>query len=170
MALVLVLNRKRIGEIQYLKVSTYSKNFSDPTNQEEILKSLSPSEKIICKNFKRIVSGGKGSKPVPILFSPFIQQKIDFMLQIREKIETIPNSNDYIFANPSSSKGWFQGNNVIHSFAINCGASNPSSLTSTKFRKQTATILQIMDLSESEMEQLAIFMGHTKKTHDDWYR
>lgn len=170
MALVLVLNRKRIGEIQYLKASTYSKNFSDPTNQEEILKILSPSEKILCKNFKRIISGGKGSKPVPILFSPYIQEKIDFMLQIRDKIKAIPDSNDYMFANPDSSKGWFQGTNVIHSFAFNCGARNPSSLTSTKFRKQTATILQIMDLSENEMEQLALFMGHTKKTHDDWYR
>lgn len=170
MALVLVLNRKRVGEIQYLKKSTYSKSFSDSIIQEEMLKSLSPSEKILCKNFKRIVSGGKGSKPVPILFSPFIQDQIDFMLQIRAEIKTIPNSNDYIFANPSSSKGYFQGTNVIHSFAFNCGASNPSSLTSTKFRKQTATILQIMDLSESEMEQLAIFMGHTKKTHNEWYR
>ncbi|KAJ8975160.1 hypothetical protein NQ317_011989 [Molorchus minor] len=154
MALVLVLNRKRI----------------DTNNQEEILKSLSTSERVVCKNFKRVVSGGKGSKPVPILFSPYIQQKINFMLDIRKKINEIPKSNDYIFANPHSSKGWFHGTSVIRSFAVSCKASSPSSLTSTKFRKQTATILQVMNLSENDMEQLALFMGHTKKTHEEWYR
>lgn len=117
----------------------------------------------MCRNFKRIVSGGKGSKPVPILFSPFIQEKIDVMLQTRDKIQQIPKSNEYIFANQDLAKGWFHGTSVIRSFAFCCGANNPSSLTSTKFRKQTATILQVMDLNESEMEQLAIFMGHTKK-------
>lgn len=170
MALILILNRKRIGEIQYLKVQTYRKNFSDFNNQEEILDSLSPSEKLLCKNFKRIVSGGKGSKPVPILLSPYLQEKIDFMLKIRAMIQDIPQTNEYLFANPNSSKGWFHGTSVISSFASKCGAKRPSSLTSTKFRKQTATILQVMDLDASQMEQLAIFMGHTKKTHEEWYR
>lgn len=170
MALVLILNRKRIGEIQYLKTSTYLKEFCDPNTQEEILESLSTSEKLLCKNFKRVVSGGKGSRPVPILFSPFMQQKIELLLQVRSIIKEIPESNEYIFANPDSSKGWFHGVSVIRSFAFACGAQHSTSLTSTKFRKQTATLLQIMNINESDMEQLASFMGHTKKTHEEWYR
>lgn len=34
MALALVLNGKRIGEIQYLKVSTYFKEFSDSSSKK----------------------------------------------------------------------------------------------------------------------------------------
>ncbi|KAG5881868.1 hypothetical protein JTB14_008683 [Gonioctena quinquepunctata] len=170
MALVLILNRKRIGEVQYLKTLTYLKDFSDSNNQEELLQSLSTSEKLLCKNFKRVVSGGKGSRPVPILFSPFMQQKIDLLLKVRKIIKEIPESNEYLFSNPHSAKGWFHGVSVIRSFASACGAHNSASLTSTKFRKQTATILQIMNINENDMEQLASFMGHTKKTHEEWYR
>lgn len=170
MALVLVLNRKRIGEIQYLKTSSYLKDFSDPNNQEELLESLSTSEKILCRNFKRVVCGGKGSRPVPILFSPYLQTKIELLLKVRKMIKEIPESNEYLFANPDSTKGWFHGVSVIRSFASACGAHNSASLSSTKFRKQTATLLQIMNINENDMEQLATFMGHTKKTHEEWYR
>ncbi|XP_050511892.1 uncharacterized protein LOC126887959 isoform X1 [Diabrotica virgifera virgifera] len=170
MALLLILNRKRIGEIQYLEISTYKRSFADPSVQKEIAESLTVSEKLLCRNFRRIITGGKGSKPVAILISPFLNEKIELMIKIREKIKLIPEDNKYIFANPNSSKGWFHGISVIKQFAKNCGAKDPNSLTSTKFRKQTATILQIMDINNTDMEQLATFMGHTKKTHEEWYR
>ncbi|KAJ8909260.1 hypothetical protein NQ315_011239 [Exocentrus adspersus] len=160
MALVLVLNRKRIGELQYLKLSTYLKSFSDPMTQEEMLNSLSASERIV----------GRVASQFQFYFPPYIQQKINLMLEIRKQIKGIAESNDYLFANPNSSKGWFHGSSVIRSFATKCKATNAASLTSTKFRKQTATILQVMNINESDMEQLAIFMGHTKKTHEEWYR
>ncbi|KAK9736426.1 hypothetical protein QE152_g12493 [Popillia japonica] len=54
--------------------------------------------------------------------------------------------------------------------AQNCGAKNPSLLTSSKFRKHIATTLQLMTLEQNEMEQIATFMGHTKKTHEEFYR
>ncbi|XP_050512802.1 uncharacterized protein LOC126888505 [Diabrotica virgifera virgifera] len=169
-ALLLILNRKRIGEIQYLEISTYKRSFAEPSVQKEIAESLTVSEKLLCRNFRRIITGGKGSKPVAILISPFLNEKIELMIKIREKIKLIPEDNKYIFANPNSSKGWFHGTSVIKQFAKNCGAKDPNSLTSTKFRKQTATILQIMDINNTDMEQLAIFMGHTKKTNEEWYR
>lgn len=50
-----------------------------------------------------------------------------------------------------------------------CGAKNPETLTSSRFRKQIATILQIMNFEADEMEQIATFMGHTEKTHKEFY-
>ncbi|KAJ8929612.1 hypothetical protein NQ314_017689 [Rhamnusium bicolor] len=51
--------------------------------------------------------------------------------------------------------------------ARKCGAEN---LTSTKFRKHIATNLQLLCMEENEMEQIATFIGHTKKTHAEFYR
>lgn len=45
-----------------------------------------------------------------------------------------------------------------------------STLTSTKLRKHLATISQILKMDSGELEQLATFMGHTSKTHSEWYR
>lgn len=43
-------------------------------------------------------------------------------------------------------------------------------LMSTKLRKHLAIISQILNLDKYDLEQLAIFMGHTEKTHSEYYR
>ncbi|KAJ8928002.1 hypothetical protein NQ314_019468 [Rhamnusium bicolor] len=62
------------------------------------------------------------------------------------------------------------GTKVIRCLAKNCGAKEPKLLTSTKFRKHIATSLQLMTMQSDEMEQIAKFMGHTKKTHSEFFR
>ncbi|KAJ8938183.1 hypothetical protein NQ314_011591 [Rhamnusium bicolor] len=51
-----------------------------------------------------------------------------------------------------------------------CGAKCPERITSSRLRKQIATVLQILSLNEVEIEQVASFIGHTKKTHEEFYR
>ncbi|XP_023312017.1 uncharacterized protein LOC108915376 [Anoplophora glabripennis] len=120
--------------------------------------------------FKRVVVFGKGSKPVPILFTKLMQRYIEMLLTIRNNTEVVPKSNTYIFANPDSQDRWMTGSSVLRKYAHKCGARNPELLTSTRFRKQLATILQLMNFENDEMEQIARFMGHTEKTHKEFYR
>ncbi|KAK7938255.1 hypothetical protein WMY93_001581 [Mugilogobius chulae] len=47
---------------------------------------------------------------------------------------------------------------------------NPESLTSTKLRKQTATLSQVLALSNTELDQLADFLGHDVRVHRQFYR
>ncbi|KAI4461252.1 hypothetical protein MML48_5g00016181 [Holotrichia oblita] len=169
LAHTVMFNRKRIGDVQYLKVETYTKA-SSAVDQEAFIASLTPTEKILSKQFKRIVTGGKGSKPVPILFSKRIQKFISCLLNIREITNIVPKCNSYLFANPGSDNKWMSGTNVIRRLAKDCGAKQPALLTSTKFRKHIATTLQLMSMQPDEMEQIATFMGHTKKTHAEFYR
>ncbi|KAK7882120.1 hypothetical protein WMY93_028294 [Mugilogobius chulae] len=49
-------------------------------------------------------------------------------------------------------------------------AKNPESLTSTKLRKQTATLSQVLNLSNTELDQLADFLGHDVRVHRQFYR
>lgn len=169
LVLVLVFNRKRVGEVQFLDIATY-KNTTFTTTQEECLSSLTEFEKSMSATFKRVVVFGKGSRPVPILFTKLMQKYIDLLLTVRETTNIVPKSNVYLFANPDSIDRWMSGPSVLRKFANKCGATNPELLTSTRFRKQIATILQLMNFEKDEMEQIARFMGHTEKTHMEFYR
>ncbi|XP_074034465.1 uncharacterized protein isoform X2 [Leptinotarsa decemlineata] len=62
------------------------------------------------------------------------------------------------------------GSSVLREYAALCGAENPKTLTSSRLKKQIATVLQVINLNETEKEQVASFMGHTKKTHEELYR
>lgn len=169
LVLVLIFNRKRVGEVQFLNITTYeSNNFS--INQREFLNCLSELEKNMSATFKRVIVFGKGSKPVPILFTKLMQRYIEMLLNIRKNTEVVPTSNTYVFANPDSKDRWISGPSVLRKYAHKCGAKNPELLTSTRFRKQLATILQLMNFENDEMEQIARFMGHTEKTHKEFYR
>ncbi|KYB24832.1 hypothetical protein TcasGA2_TC001429 [Tribolium castaneum] len=172
LALTIMFNRKRVGDVQYLKLATYisaDKN-SVIEGEQAFMRSLTSVEQILSKRFKRVVTGGKGSKPVPILFSIKLQKIIDCLIKIRTETSIVPTSNPFLFANPGSQDRWMNGSNVMRKLASSCGAKNPNLLTSTRFRKHIATTLQLMSMEDNEMEQVATFMGHTKKTHAEFYR
>ncbi|KAK4880859.1 hypothetical protein RN001_004178 [Aquatica leii] len=169
LALTIVLNRKRVGDVQYAKLEAYNRDLVS-TNQEECLEALTENEISLSKHFKRVVTIGKGNKPVPILFSRKAQEYMNTLLLVREKTDFVPKENPFLFALIRTSSKWVNGSTVLRKFAENCGAKNPSTLTSSRLRKQIATVLQILNLNENEMEQVAKFMGHTKKTHEEFYR
>nr|CAI5824503.1 unnamed protein product [Callosobruchus analis] len=43
-------------------------------------------------------------------------------------------------------------------------------MTATSIRKHLATVMQLLNFSENDLEQLSKFMGHTLKTHCSFYR
>ncbi|KAK4884810.1 hypothetical protein RN001_001081 [Aquatica leii] len=54
-------NRKRVGDIQYLEIESYEKQYKNDVtnNQDEFLKSLTETEKILTQHYKKINSCGK---------------------------------------------------------------------------------------------------------------
>nr|CAI5858391.1 unnamed protein product [Callosobruchus analis] len=169
LVLVVIFSRKRIEEVQFLTMAAYE-DCDISINQEECLNSLTETEKCLNATFKSVVVFGKGSKPVPILFTKLMQKYIEMILTVRKTTTLVPQSNTYIFANPNSNDRWMSGPAVLRKYAHKCGAKNLELLTSTKFRKQLATILQLMNFEFDEMKQIARFMGHTEKTHKEFYR
>lgn len=166
LALTISINRKRVGDVQYTKIETYNKSHES----SDCLDVLNEAEKQITKYFKRVVTIGKGSRAVPLLFPRKIQNYIEILLRIREETAIVPKENPYLFALAGSTSKWIDGHSTLRKYAKSCGAENPETLTSSRLRKQIATVLQILSLSDVEMEQIAKFMGHTKKTHEEFYR
>lgn len=165
LALLILFNRRRIGDVQYLKIQDYKvdrkSNFKDFEN------ALTETEKALTKKYKRIINSGKGSRAVVILLPEMLQQLIDLLLKCRSKY--ISSDNEYVFATPGSKIKWGKGDVAIKALTRLIKLENPEAISSNKLRKQIATVMQILNLTKDEAKQFATFMGHTQKTHEEFY-
>lgn len=157
---LILLNRRRAGELQRTTVHTYTTNISK-NNTSEFDNCISECEKILIRSFKRIVIKGKRGHGVSVLFTDEMVKNTELLLKYRNIF--VPENNIYLFANTTSTK-------AIYKHVRLAGVKNPAALTSTKLRKHLATISQVINLSEQDLEQLAIFMGHTSDIHKTYYR
>lgn len=165
LALLIVFNRRRIGDVQYLKIEEYfmerKNNYIDFDNI------LTSTEKLLTKKYKRVVTSGKGSRAVVILIPEDIQNFIKVLHENRYKY--ISPENEYMFALPGSKVKWGKGDVAIRNLSRKIDLENPEAISSNKLRKQIATVMQILNLSKNESKQFSDFMGHTQKTHEEFY-
>ncbi|KAL3283998.1 hypothetical protein HHI36_018168 [Cryptolaemus montrouzieri] len=118
---------------------------------------------MLAKKLKRIITEGKGSKHVAILFPPYIQTYVEELIIARR--HCVSDTNEYLFANPNTQNRWLSGYHSVKKLVQESGIENPSLFTSTRLKKQIATILQVIDMTQDELEQFADFMGHTRETY-----
>lgn len=130
---------------------------------------LTQSEKILLHSLKRIVIRGKRGRGVPVLFDTDTVQSIEFLMGYRKNFDL--NDNIYLFGLPGTSNP-IAGAPVMRKHARKAlgDANKASLLTSTRLRKHLATMVQILKMERSDLEQLATFMGHTEATHSQFYR
>ncbi|KAJ8930016.1 hypothetical protein NQ314_017233 [Rhamnusium bicolor] len=164
---VILLNRKRPGELQRMLLHTYLSCGNEKAQYEEFKHIVTPSERVLLEKLKRVVIRGKRGRGVPVLFSVDVQNNIEFMLEYRSNF--VPKENLYLFAK-ANSKTEISGYKMLNKYAQTCGAKNPTAITSTRLRKHLATLTQIFNMTDSDIEQLAAFMGHTPGVHRGSYR
>lgn len=104
-----------------------------------------------------------------MFLTPIMKETLDLLINKRS-LFNILDSNPYIFAIPLTVEGAYRGTDCLRKAADNCGASSPELLRSTKLRKHIATMSQLLNLSTSDREQLANFMGHNLSIHNEYYR
>lgn len=163
---VILLNRRRPGELQRMQLDTYTSS-SDKRTYEEFSDAISSTEQILLKKLKRVVIRGKRGRGVPVLFSEDIQQHLKTLIRLRKNF--VPEQNVYLFAKANFHTP-IVGYKVLSKYAKNSGAQNPAAITATRLRKHLATLSQVFNLTECEVEQLANFMGHTTGVHKNSYR
>lgn len=116
-----------------------------------------------------MVIRGKRGRVVPILFTPQLQKSLEYLIELRKTVSFIENENIYLFPLPQSL-GYLRASDVIRKYSKLCGVKNPENITSTPLRKHVATVAQLLNMSEGDIEQLATFMGHSKDVHKNFYR
>jgi hypothetical protein len=172
LAQLILFNRRRQGEASKLTVDIYSSHaHRDRTNNPEVEECLSQLERQLCSLYSRIEVPGKRNRAVPLLLTAdmkaVVNKLVDRNLRSRAEIHT---DNPFVFALTRGSLSHIRGCDVLRKESMKCGATRPHDLRSTNFRKHIATMSQILNLKESELDQLAQFMGHDIKIHREFYR
>ncbi|KAK4885857.1 hypothetical protein RN001_002128 [Aquatica leii] len=109
LALLILFNRRRIGDVQYLKIQNYLDD--KRSNTKDFENALTDAEKILTTQYKRVVNSGKGNRAVVILVPDVLQKFVNLILEHRSKY--IPADNVYVFAMPRSTIKWGKGDVAI---------------------------------------------------------
>ena len=169
LAYLILFNRRRSGEVSKMKVKNFSERQA-PGNQGDIHKCLSEVERALCESFTRIEISGKRGKTVPILLTSEVENWISTLLEFRVAAG-VTDTNSYLFARSSlSTEGHIRGCDVMRVWSQDAGARQPELLRSTRLRKHVATVSQIVNLKNNELDILANFLGHDIRVHREFYR
>ncbi|XP_048846145.1 uncharacterized protein LOC125717126 isoform X17 [Brienomyrus brachyistius] len=167
MTQIILFNRRREGEVASMPLSAFlSRDTSDP--HQDVDWALSEVERKLYRHFTRIVTRGKRGRPVPILLTPKMLCALELLAKQRGAYGVLKD-NQYMFARPEAITH-FRDSDCIRGFAKVCGAKCPESLTSTRLRKHAATLSTVLNMTDTEMDQLATFLGHDIRIHREFYR
>ncbi|XP_033638514.1 uncharacterized protein LOC117299161 [Asterias rubens] len=125
-------------------------------------------EKTLCKLLWRIEIIGKRSRTVVVLLTDGMKRALD-LLTCKRAEAGIDVNNVYLFA-LRYGEGHLRGTDTVREHANLCEAKHPSYLRATRLRKHVATVSQIMNLQDNELDLLASFLGHDIRTHRQYYR
>ncbi|XP_043212654.1 uncharacterized protein LOC122376774 [Amphibalanus amphitrite] len=170
LARLIMFNRRRQGEASAMTIDAYQKaTSSDGTNHPEVTSSLSSFEQHLAGSLLRVVIRGKKGRGVPMLLTQEMRRTVDILLEHREAAGV--GASQYVFVNSMASDDRpLRGADCLRKFARLSGLKNPESLTSTKLRKHIATLSQVLNLKDNELDLLAGFLGHDVRVHRSVYR
>lgn len=163
---VVLFNRKREGEVSRMELTSYTSRDKTEMNPD-ILVGLTDLEKMLIEHFESTVIRGKRSRKVPVMFTPVMIAAMDLLVRKREECQ-VPHENMYMFARPATYSS-YRGSDCFREHAKQCGAKSPEALTSTKLRKQLATLWAVLNLKENKLDLLANFLGHDIRVHREYY-
>ncbi|KAK2907321.1 hypothetical protein Q8A67_006306 [Cirrhinus molitorella] len=150
---VILFNRRREGEVARMTVKNFEDRGMSQLN-DDISTGLTEIEKRLCKQFVRVELKGKKGRKVAVILTSDMTANLSLLISKRKECGVTENNN-YLFAVPCSD-GHYRGQ--FGQFADACGAEDPQNLRSTNLRKQIATISQVINLKDNELDQLADFL------------
>ena len=114
---------------------------------------------LFCFRLDMVQIRGKRGRAVPLLLTKDVKQAISVLQEQREASGVLAE-NPYVFARPRNSKRPIRGWDCLKAVATRANLKEPGAITSTKLRKYVATVSQIIDLSNNELDWLARHLGH----------
>lgn len=164
---LILFNRRREGEVSRMPLSAFTLRDTSGV-QSDVVTGLSEFEQKLCLHFQRIEIRGKRNRKVPILLTPDMLSSMEILVAHR-RVCGVPDENPFFFSRPEAETH-LRGSDAIREIARACGAEHPETLSSTKLRKQVATLSTVLNLRDNEMDTLANFLGHDIRVHREYYR
>ncbi|XP_024119917.1 uncharacterized protein LOC112141094 isoform X9 [Oryzias melastigma] len=167
MAKVILFNRRRGGEVSKMTLCGFQERDSSALHKD-IAFGLTKFERHLCQHFSRVELRGKRGRKVAVLLSPDMVNAITRLTEKRADCGVLAE-NPFLFARPKCLTP-YRGQDCLRLYAAECGAKNPELLRSTQLRKHVATLSQILNLKNHELDQVANFLGHDIRVHREYYR
>ncbi|KAJ8251691.1 hypothetical protein GJAV_G00224070 [Gymnothorax javanicus] len=169
LAQIIIFNRRCADEVSKMTLECFQ-NRDQTELLEDIAVGLSPFEQKLSKHFSRVEIMGKRGRKVAVLLNPELVSAITLLVDKRDACE-VDRKNPFLFGRPKCSPtSFYRGQDCIRVFVSQCGAQNPEYLRSAQLRKHVATVFQILNLKDNELDQLANFLGCDIRVHRDYYR
>ena len=165
---LILFNRRRQGEAGRVSVDALRK--ADHVEMtSELKETLSPLENHLSNSLSRVVIKGKRGRGVPLLLTPEVRDGMELLVTTREQIGV--DNSPYVFVNAASPRLHpLRGSDCMRKIAEMSGVQRPGAITSTSLRKHVATVSQVLNMKDHEMDSLARFMGHDIRVHRNFYR
>ncbi len=125
---------------------------------KDVAVGLTKFEQKLCVHFSRVEIRGKRGRKVAVLLSPDMVDALTHIISRRTECG-VPEENTFLFVRPNCLSP-YRGQDCLRIYANECGAQNPELLRSTQLRKHVATLSQVLNLKNHELDQVADFLGH----------
>lgn len=112
---------------------------------------------------------GKQNKRCPVLLTEAMTVALDCLMKHREGCG-ISSLNPYVFASPTSASNHIDPWTSMNKLAKEAGCEQPYLISSSRLRKYLATVCQILDLEDHELEWVSRHLAHNINTHKQHYR
>ena len=170
LASIILFNRRRSGEASMMKMCDFTQGQSNDTHNSNVLSQLSEFEKALCKKMTRIEIIGKRGRIVPVILTSATRTALQTLVDLRRKVG-VSETNVYVFARrKNNSQCHIRGCDTIRKVVGQVDLKQPENMTSTSFRKHVATMTQLVNLKDNELDIVAQFLGHDVRTHREHYR
>ena len=128
---------------------------------------LSTMEQRLCKYFCHVEIMGKRGRKVAVLLIPSMVDALSLLASNRTESDVCV-TNVFLFARPKAMSH-YRGQDCLRVHASQCGAKHPEHLRSTQLQKHVATLSQVLNLKNNELDQVADFLGHDIRVHREFW-
>ncbi|XP_031333648.1 uncharacterized protein LOC116163696 [Photinus pyralis] len=168
---VQLFNRRRAGELERVRICDFESYQTLSAENNDFFLTLNQESKQTAEQYVRFEIRGKLGRGVPVLLHTDIVKCIELILHHRSRAG-VDVKNPFVFGIPnrSDSYHYLRATELLRKFAVECGAEKPTTLRGTALRKHFATTCVALELTDSEVSDVANFMGHHEKIHHKHYR
>ena len=155
---LITFKRRRPGEVEALKIEDFKEQMEQGHQpiQDEIEKTLTCSEKISMARLQMLKVWGKRGRGVPILLTENMMQSVELLVQYNEKRDVIPK---FVISRASDgAETPYRACDSMKKLTDEAKLKHPENVRCTKLRKHIATLSQLLNLNDHELEQLALIV------------
>ncbi|XP_033758006.1 uncharacterized protein LOC117340354 [Pecten maximus] len=165
---LLLFNKRRSGEIDQITVKQYAQRRKELEDVDEsLIGELTDLERKLLESHDLMVVRGKRTRPVPVIIPESVKNCMSYIANsnIREKVGI---EGRWLFASTGFCS--MRSYDSLKTVITECSLKAPAKITSVTLRKYMATLTQVMDLKDGELQWACDHLGHTKAVHLSHYR